>query len=159
MAKCVKKDIVDLIGIPDLFVVHQCNCVTSYACGLAKMIFEIAPYANTYSDPLKFRNIRQLGNISIHGNIVNFYAQYNPGKKDDKCVDREKAFRDCLNKLSSYINDYHACYKTTLRICFPYRIGCGLAGGNWKIYKGLIDNFAEKNPFAEVYIVERPFSE
>ena len=31
---------------------------------------------------------------------------------------------------------------TITKICFPYRIGCGLAGGVWQHYQQLIDDFS-----------------
>ena len=36
---------------------------------------------------------------------------------------------------------------------FPYKIGCGLAGGKWSKYEAMIEAFAEANPDVEVTIV------
>ena len=43
-------------------------------------------------------------------------------------------------------------------IAFPWRIGCGLAGGNWEWYLGTLKNFAdhvEEKQGAKVIIYRR----
>jgi hypothetical protein len=52
----------------------------------------------------------------------------------------------CLNKLSLKLEG------ASENVAFPYMIGCGLAGGNWKIYLGMITNFADRNPNLNVFI-------
>jgi len=124
------------------YICHQTNCTSTYAKGLAKHIFDKFPNANTYCPGF----IRTLGCISIHGNVINMYAQLYPGKprsRDNK-TQRLNAFRQCLKQIAE-IDELGS-------IAFPHRIGCGLAGGNWAEYKALIDKFAESVD-ATVYIV------
>jgi hypothetical protein len=41
-------------------------------------------------------------------------------------------------------------------LIFPYNVGCGLAGGDWRIYHKLIIDFAEKiKENADVIIVRK----
>jgi phosphoserine phosphatase len=68
-------------------------------------------------------------------------AQIYPGASrnniaSDDQKSREKYFLDCLEKISK-IKDINS-------IAFPWRIGCGLAGGNWDTYMSMIDNFSSK---------------
>ena len=45
-----------------------------------------------------------------------------------------------LNKLSVRAEKLN-CKK----IAMPYKIGCGLAGGNWDIYKAIINDWVQQN--------------
>jgi hypothetical protein len=40
-------------------------------------------------------------------------------------------------------------------IAFPWRIGCGIADGDWDYYQRLIEIFSNKMPDVEVFIVKR----
>ena len=74
------------------------------------------------------------------------YAQWDFGRGEgayqlvsgyeDNQKNREKWFRQCLDKLGkcdSYQN-----------FAFPYKIGCGLTGGNWDHYLPMIEDFTVK---------------
>lgn len=68
------------------------------------------------------------------------FAQYYPGKpnqfntiKRDTPELRLRWFRKCL--LTIYINDM------ITELALPYKIGCGLAGGNWIYYELLLGKF------------------
>lgn len=118
------------------YIAHQCNCVSINSAGLAKTIFDLHPYANTYS--LRDRtNITNPGTIDISGDglrsryIINIYAQYNPGPTNDIVAydshkDRRNWFHECLMEIAKI--DYLDS------IALPIKIGCGLAGGDWKWY-------------------------
>lgn len=45
----------------------------------------------------------------------------------------------CLKSLKSVVNTDYSKYKGC-SIAIPYGIGCGLAGGDWKIVKQMIDD-------------------
>lgn len=66
----------DLTTIDVQYRAHQCNCVSNYALGVAKSIFEKYPEANTYNKEFT----RKMGTISIHNSVINMYAQCYPGK-------------------------------------------------------------------------------
>jgi hypothetical protein len=42
-----------------------------------------------------------------------------------------------------------------ISIAFPYKIGCGLAGGKWEDYESMIYKFAKENPNIKVKIYKK----
>ena len=135
----------DLLSGDYQYIAHQCYA-TSYnkAAGLAKTIFNKWPYANCYNNTYK-----TLGTIQVaYGvqNVINMFAQFYPGKPraNDDVIRRLSAFRACLNKISQL--------QDIKQVAFPYKIGCGLAGGNWADYERLLCKFAEEASF-EVLII------
>ena len=48
----------------------------------------------------------------------------------------------CLRQLEQHILQYY--YGRDVRIAFPQRIGCGLAGGHWPTYRQIIRDFARR---------------
>ena len=143
------------------YICHQCNSVTNRASHLAKIMFNVFPWANIYAERGEERHKpadNELpGNIIIRGDgktqrfVINMIGQYYPGmpKYLDSIVDgihaRQSAFADCLEKIVKIEG-----LKT---ISFPHGIGCGAAGGQWKIYRMMIENFSLKNPEVDVVIV------
>jgi hypothetical protein len=65
----------------------------------------------------------------------------------DTRKNREAWFKQCLEGLESWCITNHI--KT---VAFPYKIGCGLAGGDWKHYLKMITDFAEENSHLQVTI-------
>jgi O-acetyl-ADP-ribose deacetylase (regulator of RNase III) len=71
----------DLLDAQEDYIVHQCNCISTEAKGLAKQIFDKYDYANSYKNRIKGHN-QQPGTIEIWGNgndqklIINVYAQF-----------------------------------------------------------------------------------
>lgn len=67
----------DLLTVEADLIVHQCNCVTKRAKGLAAALFAAFPEADVYA-LRKAKNKRgksRPGTVSIHGRVVNLYAQ------------------------------------------------------------------------------------
>jgi len=132
----------NLLEAKEKFLVHQCNCTSHFAAGIAASIFEKFPYANVYANRME-EDIP--GDIIICGNgkdqryVVNLMGQFYPGGPHDNIIDNEKARRDYfykgLLKLAK-VNNLES-------VAFNYRIGCGIAGGDWEWYKGTIENFAK----------------
>ena len=131
---------------------HQCNTVTLHAKGLSAAIFKAHPEADMYR---KRGVVRKTGEISVHvigsgQRVVNMYAQRNPGKpreKDDLAADRVRHFKSCLARMVALRDTI------TKGVAFPYLIGCGLAGGDWKVYRRMIEEFACEIYPLPVYIV------
>jgi hypothetical protein len=71
---------------------------------------------------------------------VCFLAQWDFGRGNirhiepytDSKENREKWFRECLMDLGS---------KYFEKVAFPFKIGCGLAQGDWKVYANMIKDF------------------
>lgn len=133
----------DLFEAKEKYIVHQCNCVTNRAAHLAKDVFGKYPYADIYSARTTHDSP---GSIIIRGNgqdqryVVAILGQYYPGKPKYPHSDldgtniREKYFYHGLLRLAK-IPDLES-------VAFPWRIGCGAAGGNWERYLGKLTNFA-----------------
>merc|ERR1711871_543112 len=109
----------------------------------AYALFKKYPNANVYTIP---NSNRLPGTIQIKGNsdlnqqlIVNLFGQYYPGKprKNETEHTRLQWFKNSLDELSKIGESLHS-------VAFPYLIGCGLAGGNWILYRHLINDFAKK---------------
>lgn len=179
MAITRKGDLLDFPYNIDL-IVQQSNCLTTKSHGLSHIIskkLNIDPYA-TRIPIRKGVNLATPETRGIIGtnNIENFVfddnenknyyvaslmAQIAPGKPNiyyrditngqDTSVKREQYFKECLNDLVQFIL-LHPDIKT---IGFPYKIGCGLAGGKWEHYKNMINEFAQSlPPDYKVYIID-----
>ena len=134
------------------YIVHQCNCLTNRAAHLAKSMFDAFPYADIYS--CRSRSVHwtesedRPGTIDIRGNgedqryIINMFGQVFPGSpkfpdsKSDGSLARQEYFKKCLEKMLE-IEDLES-------VGFPYKIGCGAAGGDWSKYEEMIRDFAEE---------------
>lgn len=132
----------DLLKSDADYIAHQCNCVTSHGRGLSESLFRKFPYADIY----KIREGRKsaAGTVDIRGEdlgrrrVINMFGQYNPGKPQrtryDTAQQREIWFRACLSIIAAHIRHRS--------IAFPHGIGCGLAGGNWRNYESMLQDFA-----------------
>lgn len=149
----------DLLEAKDKYIAHQTNCIMKgHAGGLAKHIFYKYPWSDTYMNRMEES---PFGEISIFGNgqdkryVINMNAQRYPGQAShpvhaiygrDSVNSREKAFKACLKQIQ-LIPDLES-------IAFPFQIGCGLAGGNWQVYKKMIEDFSDSTD-AKVVIYRR----
>jgi len=134
------------------YVVQQCNCTGKTYLGLSKVLVEAFPHADFY----KRKAPSTPGTIEVRGSkkdktryVVALYAQLNPGKpkKGDTATMRQKWFKECLGHLAQIKG------LTNASVCFPYKIGCGLAGGDWTFYKQAIEDWAKNNPSVKVRVV------
>lgn len=133
----------DLFEATEKYLVHQCNCVTNKAAHLAKDMFDKFPHADIYSPrtaPDKPGHIIIKGNGQDERYVVALLGQYYPGKARyplsslDGIPVREKYFYHALLRLAKE--------PALESIAFPWRIGCGAAGGDWEHYLEMITNFA-----------------
>jgi len=132
----------DLLGCTEKYLCHQTNCITTRSKHLAKSVFTAFPHANIYSTR---DNPDTPGSIIIRGDgidqryVINMLGQYYPGckypnSKRDGRPARLVYFESCLGKMKDLTGSF----------AFPWRIGCGAAGGDWDLYLGLIKDFAAK---------------
>lgn len=132
-------------------ICHQVNCQRVMGSGIAKQIRDKWPevYEDYCSEiDLMYNNgfVKQssdlLGMVSCikleNGRyITNFFSQ-------DKFLPRGvchtdyEAFTKCCNSLKEFITEYNLDKSKTI-IGFPYKIGCGLAGGNWDVVSAIIE--------------------
>lgn len=124
------KDI-SILKADETYIMHQCNCITTEAQGLAKDLFKLYPYANTYikrKTPSIAGTIDIMKDINCDKVIINAYAQYYPGrpKPYESKYQRLCWFKSCLDKIKECDD--------ILEVAIPYNIGCGLAGGDSTSY-------------------------
>ena len=131
----------NILNATEKYIVHQCNCTTTSSAGLANQIFAQYPEANTYRD-VKYK--RQVGTISCHPVdnkvVINIYAQRYPGSAKaphDTAEQRLRWFETCLLEISKI--------HPIREIAVPYKIGCGLAAGNWDRYLNSLQQFATRS--------------
>jgi len=132
----------DLFESTETFLCHQCNCVTTRSAHLAKAVFNKYPYSDVYTD----RKIHDVpGTVSLTGTgdqrmVVALFGQYYPGfsrfpnSRKDGGEARLHYFQECLEQLEQLEGDF----------AFPWRIGCGAAGGDWVRYLKEIKAFSER---------------
>ncbi len=135
--KTVKGDLIKLAldGQFDV-IVHGCNCFCTMGAGIAKTIKEQFPEAFEADLATKEGDRSKLGSFS-HGDvvrdghvvtIVNAYTQFHysgPGVIADY-----GAIRTVFEKIKLQFSGK--------RIGYPL-IGAGLAGGDWRVISGIID--------------------
>lgn len=133
-------------------IVHQCNCVTKgkHACGFAAEVFSrcddwanVYLYRTTPDVPGTIRVSRPTQVTSHPRQIIALFAQRYPGKaqfKNDTTEMRLKWFKECLNCIE-YLKDG----KRPAALAFPHGIGCGFAGGDWKTYLDVIQEFEKES--------------
>lgn len=96
--------------------------------------------------------------------VICAFAQYCHGKpgiystKDplglsytDSLDDRFRYFQDCLLQITALLHTKPTEQQT---IAFPYRIGCGLAGGSWPRYEAELKAWSDANPAFDVKLYQ-----
>lgn len=130
------------------FMGHQCNCDErcSRAKGLAAAVFTMEPRANTYKRPMDEHTLRIPGKISVHGRVINMYGQLRMGgpAKFASIPDTARHRKDYfITSLSAAIKHVQRRAEAdgvdSYTLALPGGIGCGLAKGEWKMYKQYID--------------------
>ena len=134
----------DLLEAQEKYICHQTNCIsTGGAAGIARAIFDKYPYADCYLDRTE---TSKPGTIDIRGDgktnrfVINLYGQVYPGgcrypmSDLDGLAARQKYFYHGLLRVAK-IPDLES-------IAFNWRIGSGIAGGNWENYLGQLNLFA-----------------
>lgn len=133
----------DLLTSSEYYIFHQTNCISAYAAGIARNIFEKFPDTDVYKNrttPSKPGTIEVIqSKIFPCYTVINAFGQYNPGKpNENSTIDnskvRKKYFHKCLLATAKIPN--------LISIGFPFGVGCGLAGGNLDHYYEMIENFA-----------------
>lgn len=120
----------DLLQSNVNYICHQVNCQKVMGAGIAKQI------KNHWSqvEQSYLANEPVLGTIQMvlvgeKQAVVNMYAQNKCGTTQRQT--NYEAFYQCLEEI-------HSKTKDTSTIGFPYKIGCGLGGGDWDIILNMI---------------------
>ena len=121
----------DILQIQTGIIVHQVNCRRVMGAGLARKLREV--YPEHYKDYM--HAAPALGKIvftkvgdSLY--VVGAYGQDNYGRNG--CHTDYHALRVALTSV------YRLSQQTGLSVYLPYKIWCGLAGGDWNIVSDII---------------------
>lgn len=150
----------DILNITEGIICQQVDCMGIMGSGLAKQIRNKYPRVyQKYKDFLNDKSLKiiPMGNnirglkvveetsedylgkvliVDIKDNlyIANLFAQHKYGR--DKQYTEYDKFEESLENLKFSITDTDL---ENLPIYFPYKIGCGLGGGDWNIIFKLIE--------------------
>lgn len=175
----------DLLQAKEELILQQNNCLAVRTSGLAKTITNAYPYADPYKGrkAKENRHIAVDEDQAVPGTIqvfhaphddydgptfVSLFSQYGTGrpysvdvdddassdddeekrrKHPDSIEDRCKWFSSCLEKVAGL---------SPQSVAIPYKIGCGMAGGDWKRYENIINMWACAHPDMRVVLYQLP---
>jgi ATP-dependent DNA helicase PIF1 len=152
------------------YIIQQCNCLTVRAHGLSEVLTDHFPHANVYGKRTGMgnKNVAIPRDRSTPGsfqlctgkpNVVCLFGQWRPGSMSSKFVlsypestppetndQRILWFKSALGSFGEYISRLHKETKKQVRykVAVPYKIGCGLAGGDWNRYESILDTFQKQ---------------
>lgn len=141
----------DLLKQQDIQVIaHQANCFCCMGAGIAAQIAKQFPEAELVDNLTTEGDRSKLGTFSITKEtkpflIANIYSQFYPGGGET----RYGKFEEGLQALVKYMKTHNL---TTLGL--PYKIGCGIAGGDWSIMLQVIEDVQDEHPDINIIIVE-----
>lgn len=135
----------DILDCKEKHIAHQVNALMinrgGNAQGVAAVIFKKFPTSDIYKkNSVENTYLIKLGGvikrlaISDKKIIYNIVGQMKPGRHekigDDSDIHRLKGFVHALKTIHAEIGEEP--------IAMPYKIGCGLAGGNWSVYEEVL---------------------
>ena len=125
----------DLFKTKAEYICHQVNCQGRMGSGVAKIVRSRFPEAFEKYKKVCSEGKARLGLtqyvVSKGKVIVNMFAQERYGYDGGRYTSY-KAFAMCLE-------DIHRSVPKDSTIAMPYKIGCGLGGGNWDIIYEMIE--------------------
>jgi O-acetyl-ADP-ribose deacetylase (regulator of RNase III) len=144
----INKD-VNIFDLPTQAIIHQANCQTTMGSGIAKQIREKYPEAFEADCRTTRGDITKLGSFSWvkarDGKyIYNCYSQFRYGR-DQRHTDYEAVYTG-LSRIAE-----HATSMNLTSLALPYKMGCALGGGSWRVVSAIIEDIFESNPI-ELYI-------
>ena len=139
----------DVLNSDEEVVVHGCNCFKAMGAGIARQVREQCPNAYKADQDTLWGDKTKLGSFTVavdNGMMVfNAYTQYRY-TRDKVDVDYD-AVHSALTEICQNTPQYDV-------IAMP-KIGCGLAGGDWKIVSQILEDVSEKyNKTFHVYELE-----
>ena len=128
----------DILDVLDGIICHQINPFAMGA-GLALAIRKRFPKVydeflhRKRTDPLDLGDVLF---VQVTGDlwVANMCAQHTFGRDRSRVYTDYPAFQECLKAI-----DYHAIKKEK-KVYFPYKIGCGLANGDWSLISHFIEH-------------------
>jgi len=135
----------DILDCKEKHIAHQVNALminrNGHAAGVAAVIFKKFPTSDIYKRNavdatylIKLGGVIKRLDLQKKKTIYNIVGQLKPGYPDklgdDSDIFRLRGFSQALKSIHAEIGEEP--------IAMPYKIGCGLAGGNWSVYEEII---------------------
>jgi len=135
----------DILTVKENSIIcHQVNCQKIMGAGLAKALSHKFP--NLYQEYVDFSDKHtmsmlgstQIVTVSARNNlhVANVFGQFGIGSS--RIQTNYNAVEQAMNSLR---NKSQEIGLYDWQIYFPYKMGCGLAGGTWPIYKAIIKEY------------------
>lgn len=128
----------NLLEAPESIIIHGCNCWHTMGGGVARYIAEKYPEAYMADKNTPLGDAKKLGKYSFaivdEKTIVNAYTQFDFGT-DTRKLD----YNALVDVMERIFYDF-----TDDTVAMP-KIGCGLAGGDWRIVRAILESAAEKH--------------
>lgn len=151
----------NILEATEQYIAQQCNCLTVRPHGLSKAIAEAYPHGNYYATrrPAGHRNLAVEDDRDTPGtlkiirgepNIINIFGQWAPGSVHSRWISAYPSFREGRSETKADRLQWFKEAITTLDkmnldlVAVPEKIGCGLAGGDWSLYKEVLQSAKTK---------------
>ena len=142
----------NLLHSPIQIWAHQVNCMSVMGAGVAKQIKQMYPevynaYVQYTKDYIACNDAPPLGECFTYQTddethwILNVYGQNQYGTSTRQ-TDYEALKKGLYSGICQLQHEFCAGeypYELQLVIAIPYKIGCGLAGGDWEVVKGILE--------------------
>jgi len=139
----------DLLASDCTIIGHQANCFANMGAGIAKQIARQYPEARLADEqfPIPAGSKERLGQVSYAWHkdkrvIFNLYGQFRFGK--GKRFTEYDALQSALVRMLERVEDIEKKNIIPIKVGLPYKIGCGLAGGEWKIVQSIIEEVSDR---------------
>lgn len=144
-------------------IAHQCNCFHTMGGGIARIIAQKYPEALEADKKTAYGSKEKLGSASLalvsheldtSKNILifNCYSQYNFGGGVQTHYDSVRKVFDFIKRSG----EKAASLAGPVTLGIPYGYGCGLAGGDWNIVRGIIGEVFGDSKHVNVQICKLP---
>lgn len=127
-------------------IAHQCNLFHNFGSGIAKEIRLKFPRAFEADLLTPYGNKNKLGTWSLSPgvpDIFNLYTQIGLGSADRQTS--YDAMNTTFEALRWFLEEIHR--EVPVKLGMPYKIGCGLANGNWGVVEVLLKESFDKSSF------------
>ncbi len=150
----------DLLNEPDINVIaHQANLFHTFGGGIARVIKDKFPDAYAADCATLHGNTGDTSKLGTYSSakvndkltILNCYSQTGMG-----ATDRNTSYNDILiifKTIESKVAAWNAANPTDQRVIgVPYKYGCGLAGGAWRIVLAILEEVFKTSPVKLVIV-------
>ena len=142
----IEERIGDIFEQEDINVIcHQVNCFHIMGAGIAGKIASKYPEALIQDKQTRRGDMNKLGTYSMAQGrdgkfIANVYGQYRYGRSE-----RHTNYEALYRALESLEKDLSS-ESLNWTLGAPYKMGCNLGGGDWRIVKAIMESVFEHSP-------------